>query len=511
MNAERFMQFSSQPVPEPSVMVIFGASGDLTRRKLFPALYELAGQRALPPEFSLIGTAGREMSHEEFRRRMKESADTFSGGTSADGAAWERLEKGLYYLPANFGDLNSYGRLAGLLSEIDRERGARSNRVFYLATPPSLYGDIIRGLDAAGLSRSSAGWSRIVIEKPFGHDLASARSLNLELSRVFDEEQVYRIDHYLGKEPVQNILVSRFSSGIFEPIWNRRYIDHVQITVAEDLGIENRAKYYEESGALRDMVQSHMLQLLALTAMEPPVSFDADSVRDEKVKALRSVRPLSAEEVRSYAVRAQYSEGWVGGKRVNGYHDEAGVQPDSGTETYVALQCAVENWRWADVPFFLRTGKRLPARLTEITLQFKQPPIRLFRRLPDCGVPPTALTIRIQPEESISLEFGAKQPGAVICVKPVSMKFSYAEAFGAGAGDAYQRLLLDCMLGDATLFARRDGVEASWAIVQPILDAWESSPPAGIPTYPAGNWGPREADELLQRSGRSWRQRPTTS
>ena len=502
------MQPPQQPVPEACAMVIFGASGDLTKRKLFPALYQLASQQALPPEFSLVGTAGREMSHEEFRRKMKEAADTFSGGTPTDGSAWEKLEQGLYYLSGNFSDLDSYGRLAGLLSQVDRERGTRSNRVFYLATPPSFYGDIIRGLDSAGLSRSPEGWTRIVIEKPFGHDLESARSLNRELSQVFDELQVYRIDHYLGKETVQNILVSRFSSGIFEPIWNRRYIDQVEITVAEDLGIENRAKYYEESGALRDMLQSHMLQLLALTALEPPVSFDADAVRDEKVKALRSVRPLSAEEVRRYAVRAQYSEGWVGGKRVNGYHGEAGVRPDSSTETYVALQCAVENWRWADVPFFLRTGKRLPARLTEITLRFKQPPIRLFKQLPDCGAAPTALTIQIQPEEGISLHFGAKLPGAAICVKPVSMRFSYADAFGVKAADSYQRLLLDCMLGDATLFARRDGVDASWSIVQPMLDAWESSPLDGIPAYPAGSWGPKEADELLERSGRNWTQLP---
>ncbi|MDE3166899.1 MAG: glucose-6-phosphate dehydrogenase, partial [Acidobacteriota bacterium] len=319
-----------------------------------------------------------------------------------------------------------------------------------------------------------------------------------------------RIDHYLGKETVQNILVSRFSSGIFEPIWNRRYIDSVQITVAEDLGIGSRAKYYEESGALRDMLQSHMLQVLALTAMEPPVAFDANAVRDEKVKVLRSVHPLSAEDVERRVVRAQYAEGSITGERVRGYHDEDGVQPDSNTETYVAAQFAIDNWRWADVPFFLRTGKRLPGRLTEITLQFKQPPILLFGRLHDCGVPPTSLTFHVQPAEGISLQFGAKLPGPAICVQPVSMNFSYAEAFGVKAAEAYQRLLVDCMLGDATLFARRDGVEIAWSLVQPILDAWQSGPPAAIPTYRAGTWGPTESDELLGRSGRSWRELPAS-
>jgi glucose-6-phosphate 1-dehydrogenase len=488
-------------------MVIFGASGDLTRRKLFPALYELTSQHALPPEFSLIGTASQAMSSDQFRCKMKEAADTFSGGPM-EASAWDQLARGLEYLSADFQDLESYRRLASLLIDVDRERGTRGNRVFYLATPPSLYPSIIRGLAAAGLNRSEAGWSRIVIEKPFGRNLESARALNRELGQVFAEDQVYRIDHYLGKETVQNILVSRFSSGIFEPIWNRRYIDSVQITVAEDLGIGARAKYYEESGALRDMLQSHMLQVLALTAMEPPVAFEANAVRDEKVKVLRSIHPLSPGDVERRVVRAQYVEGSISGKRVPGYRSEDGVQPDSTTETFVAAQFAIDNWRWADVPFFLRTGKRLPARLTEITLQFKQPPILLFGRLHDCGVPPTALTVHMQPAEGISLQFGAKEPGSAICVKPVSMNFSYSEAFGVKAADAYQRLLVDCMLGDATLFARRDGVETAWSLVQPIIDAWQSAPPAAIPVYRAGTWGPAEANELLGRSGRTWKEPP---
>ncbi len=505
MKQDGALQPTGQSVPEPCVLIIFGASGDLTQRKLFPAVYQLAGQRALPREFALVGTATRPMSHEEFRGKMKESAMSAAPGTSVDPATWALLEQGLYYLPSDFGDPAGYVRLADFLARIDKEHGTRANRVFYLATPPSLYGDIIRGLEGAGMARPVSGWTRVVVEKPFGRDLASARALNQEISRAFDESQIYRIDHYLGKETVQNILVFRFSSGIFEPIWNRRYIDHVEITVAEDLGIENRARYYEESGALRDMLQSHMLQLLALTAMEPPAAFDPDSVRDEKIKVLRAIPPLAPDDVRRFAVRAQYAAGWINGRQVNAYRSEPGVRPDSNVETFVALQCAVENWRWADVPFYLRTGKRLPTRLTEITLQFKQPPIRLFRQLPECGFAPTVLTIQIQPEEGISLHFGAKQPGPLICVNPVSMNFSYAEAFGVEPADAYHRLLLDCMHGDPTLFSRRDSVEESWTIVQPILDAWSSPPQGGIPMYAAGTWGPGQADELLQRNGRSWR------
>ena len=495
---------SAAAAVEPFVMVIFGASGDLTRRKLIPALYNLARQRLLPEGFSVAGVARREMSDLEFRRKMREAVEQFSGSGPIDAAVWETFARGLHYFSGDFQDPGTWTRLAASLSELDRERGTGGNRIFHLATPPSSYLDIVRGVAAAGLSRPPQGWARMVIEKPFGHDLASAIALNREVSGVFGEDQIYRIDHYLGKETVQNILVFRFSSGIFEPIWNRRYVDHVQITVAETLGVETRAAYYEESGALRDMLQSHMLQLLALTAMEPPVAFDAGAVRDEKAKVLRGIRPLTAEEVDRFAVRGQYAEGIAEGAAAPAYRDEPGVRPDSCTETYAAVRLMIENWRWADVPFYLRTGRRLPRRMTEIVLRFKQAPFPLFGRRAAGEVLPSLLTLRVQPDEGISLRFNAKQPGPAVSIKPVTMDFSYATSFGVKTAEAYERLLLDCMLGDATLFARSDTMEASWSLVDPILDAWQARPPQGIPLYPAGSWGPREAEELLQRDGRHW-------
>ncbi len=485
---------------EPFVMVISGASGDLTKRKLIPALYNLARQRLLPEGFSIVGAARREMSHDEFRRRMREAVEEFSGSGPVDPSVWETFARGLYYSSGDFQDTGAWNRLAALLSGLDRERGTGGNRIFYLATPPSSYLDIVRGLAEAGLERPPRGWTRIVIEKPFGRDLGSALALNREVNSVFHEDQIYRIDHYLGKETVQNILVFRFSSGIFEPIWNRRYVDHVQITVAEDLGVETRAAYYEEAGALRDMLQSHMLQLLALTAMEPPVVFDAAAVRDEKAKVLRAIPPLTAEDVDRFAVRGQYA----GNGRVPAYRDEPGVRPDSSTETYAAVKLIVENWRWAGVPFYLRTGKRLPRRMTEIVLHFKQAPFPLFGHKAAGQVLPSLLTLRVQPDEGISLRFNAKQPGPAVTIKPVEMDFCYATSFGVKPAEAYERLLLDCMLGDATLFARSDSMEASWSLVDPILDAWQARPPEGIPLYAAGSWGPKEADELPRRDGRGW-------
>lgn len=491
--------------PEPATMVIFGASGDLTRRKLMPALYNLAREHLLPGGFSVVGLAKSAFAEDAFKSAMKEAVDQFSRAKPADPGVWQGFARGLRYLSGDFRNQAMYVKLAELLSTFDQERGACCNRIFYLATPPSFFADIIRQLGKAGLAHSDTGWTRIIIEKPFGHNLESARELNRQAAEVFREDQIYRIDHYLGKETVQNILAFRFSNGIFEPIWNRRYVDHVQIAVAEDIGIEGRATFYEEAGAVRDVVQNHALQLLALTAMEPPVAFDADSVRGEKIKVLRAVRQLSIEQVESFAVRGQYGDGWIGGKPVVAYRSEPGVRPDSRTETFAAIKFLIDNWRWADVPFYIRAGKRLAKRVTEIAIQFKQPPLMLFNRAPNSRIEPNLLTLRIQPKEGISLKFGAKLPGPAMEIRPEQMDFSYAASFGREPAEAYERLLLDCMLGDATLFTHRDGVEAAWALVDPILEAWAATPPPAFPNYDAGAWGPKEASELMRRDSRRWR------
>jgi glucose-6-phosphate 1-dehydrogenase len=494
----------SERLPDPCAMVIFGASGDLTKRKLMPALYRLAAEHLVPDGFSVVGFSRTEMTDEQFRENMREAVQEFGG--SVDPNVWQWFSQGLFYLPAHVSNPGDYHRLNELLGRIDRDRGTDGNRIFYLAVPPSSVTGIVDNLHDSGLAKPPKGWTRIIVEKPFGTDLESARALNADLSRVFDEDQIYRIDHYLGKETVQNLIVFRFANGIFEPIWNRRYVAHVQITAAESVGVENRASYYEEAGALRDMIQNHMLQLMSLVAMEPPVAWAGDSVREEKTKVLRALRPIPLDRLDDYLVRAQYGPGIVNGTTVPGYRSEPGVSPQSRTETYVAMKLFIENWRWAGIPFYIRTGKRLPRRATEVAIQFRQPPLLLFEGPPAAQIEPNQLIVRIQPDEGISLKFAAKRPGPSMYITDVHMDFKYSSAFGTQTADAYQRLLQDCMLGDATLFARRDAVEISWALVTPILKAWEQDHISPIPTYPAGSWGPPEADRLIAGECCGWRE-----
>jgi glucose-6-phosphate 1-dehydrogenase len=490
---------------DPCVMVIFGGTGDLTKRKLVPALYNLAASRVLAPEFAVIGLGRTRWTTDDFRRQMTNDIKEFAT-QSVDPLLWEQFVQRLYYLSGDLQDPGTYERLGQLLQDVDGRHGTRGNYFYYLATLPEHFAVVVRQLGAAGLVREEQGqWRRVIIEKPYGRDLESARALNRELSHVLSESQIYRIDHYLGKETVQNILVFRFANGIFEPIWNRNYIDHVQLTVAESIGVEQRGRYYDQAGALRDMVPNHIFQLISLTAMEPPSSFAARSVRDEQAKVLQAVQPLTPEEVLRRAVRGQYDAGFIDGQRVPAYRSEPHVAPDSKTETFVALKLAIDNWRWADVPFYLRTGKRLPRRVTEIAIQFKRAPSIVFRNTPIERLAPNQLVLHIQPEEGISLRFGAKIPGTVMRLGAVDMDFKYEDYFGSTASTGYERLLHDCMIGDATLFQRADMVEAGWEIVEPILDIWQAVPPRSFPNYAAGTWGPREAHELLERDGRRWR------
>ena len=487
------------------ILVIFGASGDLTKRKLLPALYNLAKKELLPKEFALVGCANQTFSEDEYRQQVRKDLQEFAAAPEqCKFCDW--LAERLYYLSGDFQDPQYYQRLQPLLAQADEKHGTQGNYFYYLATTPALFGEVVRQLGTAGLAEESGGhWRRVVIEKPFGRDLDSAKALNREIKQVLAEDQIYRIDHYLGKETVQNILVFRFSNGIFEPIWNRRYIDHVQITVGETLGVEQRGGYYDHAGALRDMVPNHILQLVTLTAMEPPVSFHADAVRDEQAKILHAIQPHTPEEVLTLTVRGQYGEGMLDNQPVPQYRSEPNVAPDSQTETFVALKLAIDNWRWADVPFYIRTGKRLAQRVTEIAIQFRRAPFVLFRDTPVERLGHNLLVLHIQPDEGISLKFGAKIPGPIVDIGSVKMDFHYQDYFGSEPSTGYERLLYDCMIGDATLFQRADMIEAGWSVVQHALDVWKALPPRNFPNYPAGSWGPKEANDLLTRDGRQWR------
>ncbi|MBA3438703.1 MAG: glucose-6-phosphate dehydrogenase [Pyrinomonadaceae bacterium] len=499
-------QQAKLPQTDPCTIVIFGASGDLARRKLIPALYNLACEGCTGNRFHVLGIGRTHLSDEDFRAQMRDAAATAKDTRDFNEESWARFAPRLTYM---IGDPNDDGLLHELAAHLDHmreESDISPNTLFYLSTPPSVAPNIIQGLGAASLTEEKEGYRRIIIEKPFGSDLNSARQLNEVVARVFDEHQVYRIDHYLGKETVQNILVFRFGNSLFEPVWNRNYIDYVEITAAETLGIGGRAGYYEEAGALRDMVANHLLQLLCLTAMEPPVAFDADSVREEKVQVLRAIRPMSAEELRTRTVHGQYAAGKVGSEDAVAYKQEKGVRPGSATETYVALEFRIENWRWAGVPFYVRTGKRLARSVTEVAVHFKRTPQALFARTPDAQIEPNVIVLRIQPDEGISLGIDAKLPGTEMQTGTVRMDFSYSKGFGVRSPAAYETLLLDAMQGDATLFTRRDEVEAEWKLITPIEEAWarsESAPP--LATYASGSSGPAEADQMLARNGHNWR------
>jgi glucose-6-phosphate 1-dehydrogenase len=483
----------------PGVLIVFGASGDLTSRKLMPAIERLSRRRLLPPAFSVVGIARTQMSDDDFRTRMLDAIPD-------SGPAWPELVRHFRYVAGEYAHPDTFDKLKAVLNDLDAERGTSGNRTYYLATVPSVFEEVADAIGTHGLNKGPHPEAsvRLVIEKPFGRDLGSARRLDHALHRSFDESQIYRIDHYLGKETVQNVLALRFANAIYEPIWNRRYVDHVQITVAEALGVEHRGSFYETAGALRDIVQNHVLQVLSLTLMEPPATVDAQGIRDEKVKALRAVDIATTDEVLADVVRAQYHAGWADGRQVVGYRHEEGVDAESTTETYVAMRLRVDNWRWAGVPVYIRTGKRLPKRVTEVALQFRTVPHLPFKAQESSGLHPNALILRIQPDEGITLRFGAKVPGQTFEVRDVLMDFSYGAAFLEEPPEAYERLLLDAMVGDPTLFIRTDEVEQAWRIVDPVLSAWQDQA-APLARYSSGSWGPREADRLIERDGRQWR------
>ncbi|HEY6350275.1 MAG TPA: glucose-6-phosphate dehydrogenase [Candidatus Angelobacter sp.] len=486
-------------------MVIFGATGDLTARKLFPAIYNLAESHMLSPNFAIVGVARNDFAEEQFRKIIGEQLIKFATG-KVDPELCNWLLDRLYYVSGDFSNQQTYTKVAQKLAEVDEKHHTNGNYFFYLATSTVFFEDIVQQLGASQLSVETNGrWRRLVFEKPFGSDLQSARELNSQIKKVLTEEQIYRIDHYLGKETVQNILVFRFSNGIFEPVWNHRYVDHVQITVAETVGVEKRGGYFDMAGTLRDMVPNHLFQLLSLTTMEPPISFNSESVHDEQSKILRAIQPMSGEDVLHSAVRGQYGEGEVSGEHAPAYRQEQGVPPDSRTETFIALRLMIDNWRWVGVPFYLRTGKRLATRHTEVAIQFKRAPFVLFRDTPVSSLKANQLVIHIAPDEGISMRFGAKVPGPQVKVGSVEMDFNYADYFGTSANTGYEILLYDGMTGDQTLFQRADMVEAGWAVVDPILDIWKALPPRNFPNYAAGSWGPKEADEIIARDGRSWR------
>jgi glucose-6-phosphate 1-dehydrogenase len=490
----------------PCAIVIFGANGDLTKRKLLPALYRLAYERRIPQNFAMVGNSRTPMSDQDFRQKMKESVQKFIENSPFDESVWESFEQTLYYVSGDLKDAKCYQDIQKKLAEAEQQNQTGGNVLFYLSTQPSYYTIVIEKLGKQGMNRGQ-GWRRIVIEKPFGHDLASAHKLNQQTHEVFPEEDVYRIDHYLGKETVQNILAFRFGNGIFEPLWNRRYVNNVQITAAESIGVEGRGAYYQEAGALRDMIQNHLLQVMATVTMEPPTIFDATNVRDERAKLLRAIRVMKPEQVPLYAVAGQYGPAKIGGQQVPGFRQEEGVDPESQTDTYAAATFFVDNWRWAEVPFYIRSGKRLPKRVTDIAIQFNAPPLAMFQqetRMGPRAPRPNLLVLRIQPEEGISLRFLSKSPGSGMRVRPVSMDFNYGSSFGERSPSAYETLLVDVMTGDPTLYTRQDMVEASWKVVQPILDVWQNQK-FSFPNYDAGTWGPKESDEMLARQGHVWR------
>ncbi len=491
--------------PEPTVLVIFGAAGDLAWRKLGPALYNLFLDRWLPDRFAVIGVDAKQLEVSRFHQHLREGVDQFSRRGKSESGSWSAVTPGMSFIPGDFQDPATYAALSRKLADLERAWGVKAGHVFYLAIPPTAVETVVQGLGKARLVEDRER-TRIVVEKPFGRSLDSARALNALLTAVFEESQIYRIDHYLGKETVQNILAFRFANGLFEPLWDRRYIDHVQITVAEEVGVEHRGGYYERAGALRDMIQNHLMQILCLVAMEPMVSFHADEIRSKKVDVLHAIRPISRELIGEHAVRGQYGAGWIRGERVNGYREEPGVAQDSGTETYAAVKLFVDNWRWQDVPFFLRTGKRLGSRFSEAVIQFRPVPHRSFPSAAAMEWQPNRLTLRIQPQEGIRLYFQAKHPGPTLRLSPVDMSFSYQEAFQSSAPDAYETLLLDVMRGDATLFMRADQVEAAWSVITPILETWEQNGAVGFPNYASGSWGPEAAGSLIARDGRSWLQ-----
>jgi len=491
------------PKTEPSLFVIFGGGGDLAWRKLVPALYNLHLDGHLPERFAVIGASRQQRGDADFRDHLRRGVDQFSRRGRSEDGAWQEFAGRISYLAGDYTAAGDWQALAGRLRELEEDWQTRPNRIFYLAVPPALVAPIAGQLQAVGVC-NDCGRDRLVVEKPFGHDLVSARELDKTLTGLFSEAQIYRIDHYLGKETVQNLLAFRFANALFEPIWDRRYIDHVQITVAETVGTGQRAGYYDQAGALRDMVQNHLLQLLCLIAMESPVSFDADEIRNKKVDVLRAIHPLRPEKVHHSAVRGQYGAGRIADEAVSGYRQEPGVADGSGTETYAALRLFIDNWRWQGVPFYLRTGKRLPTKVSQVSILFRPPPHQAFPGSAVENWQPNRLVIRIQPQEGITLRIQAKQPGTRMLLAPVDMNFCYRDAFRAAAPEAYETLLLDVMRGDATLFMRADQVEAAWSVVSPVLQVWREVPPGDFPDYPAGSWGPESASELLSQDGHSW-------
>jgi glucose-6-phosphate 1-dehydrogenase len=502
---ESIMPDYVDPTPDvgapPCTMVLFGATGDLTKRKLIPSLMNLAKDGLLDAQFALIGVAIQPMSDEDFRKRIESDISELDPEV-LNFDNWKWFKKRIYYVSGDFADPKTYATLKAKMEEVDAKHNCQRNAFFYLATAPSFFSKVADKLGEAGLTAESSYFRRVIIEKPFGYDLASAKALNAELRKTLREDQIYRIDHYLGKETVQNIMVLRFANAIFEPIWNSNYIDHVQITVAETVGVEHRGGYYDHAGALRDMVPNHMMQLLSLIAMEPPISFAPDEIRDEQVKTLRAIQPIPAEEVIHRAVRGQYGAGGAHGQFLPEYRAEPQVDKKSTTETFVAMKLALDNWRWAGVPFYLRTGKRLKERVTQIVIQFKKPPFTLFRRTRLSGLLPNQLVLNIQPDEGLALRFGAKVPGTIMNIGTVKMSFEYEDYFHKQRTTGYERLMFDCMLGDATLFQRADMVEAGWSVIAPVLEAWKNG--GKVPSYSAGSWGPAEATALIAHDDREW-------